>query len=188
MWGMELPDIILLIMILFSIFFDVTQKKIPNLVTFPAILFGLALYTFTGSVDGLWFSFLGVLLGIVLLIIPFAAGGMGGGDVKLLGAVGALQGAVFVLYAALYMAIWGGLIALLYILYNRQLLYKLKILAGRLLVPVLNAIILRFSHPYLGRLAQFFSNTEAKPEVKPLSIPYGVAIGLGAVQALFIQV
>jgi prepilin peptidase CpaA len=46
-----------------------------------------------------------------LLVIPFALGGIGAGDVKLLGIIGALKGPDFVFIAFLAAAITGGIMS-----------------------------------------------------------------------------
>ena len=54
----------------------------------------------------------GWAIGIGLFLPLFLLGGMGAGDVKLLGAVGAWIGPTAVLYAGLYSALAGGVLAL----------------------------------------------------------------------------
>ena len=56
-------------------------------------------------------SLLGTLVGSLLLFV-YAIGGMGAGDVKLLGAVGAWLGPVAALWVALFAGIAGGVIGL----------------------------------------------------------------------------
>jgi prepilin peptidase CpaA len=51
--------------------------------------------------------------GLGLLLLPCILGWMGAGDVKLLGAIGALQGPLIVLRAGLYGAVVGGLLSAL---------------------------------------------------------------------------
>ena len=53
----------------------------------------------------------GWLLGIALFFPFFALGGLGGGDVKLLGALGAWLGPTAVFHVGLYSAIAGGVMA-----------------------------------------------------------------------------
>lgn len=75
---------------------------------FIALLYQIFFFGFTGFLQGIF----GLCLGIALLFIPFALGGMGGGDVKMMGAVGAFLGPnVFVSF--LYTAILGGIWALI---------------------------------------------------------------------------
>src|SRR5262245_24179270 len=73
-------------------FLDVRTRRVPNLLSGPAMLVGIALNTMYFGIPGLTASLLGILLTITFLLLPFALGGIGGGDVKMIGAIGALLG------------------------------------------------------------------------------------------------
>jgi len=66
---------------------DFRSRIIPNWLTLPAIVGGLAYHAAVNGLSGFIFGLEGVLLGFALLILFYLAGGMGAGDVKLLGAV-----------------------------------------------------------------------------------------------------
>jgi prepilin peptidase CpaA len=57
--------------------------------------------------------------GIALLFIPFLLGGMGAGDAKLLGAIGAFVGAQGALIVFVYTAALGGIFALFLLAVNK---------------------------------------------------------------------
>lgn len=90
---------------------DIRSRKIPNLLTYPAMLTGMVYHAVTKGFPGLLFSAEGLFLGISLLIVFYFMGGMGAGDVKLLGAVGAVIGPKGVFTAFLFTALIGGLYA-----------------------------------------------------------------------------
>jgi len=69
---------------------DVRSGKVLNVVTYPAIIAGVLLQWWLGGADGLVRSLCGFAAGFGPLAICWASGGVGGGDVKLMGAVGAL--------------------------------------------------------------------------------------------------
>ena len=92
--------------------YDVRRGQVPNWLTFPAMAIGLTLGMVGGSWSGLGWSIGGLSLGAALLGVLYLAGGMGAGDVKLLAAVGALQGPMFVAYTFVFMGIIGGVLAL----------------------------------------------------------------------------
>jgi Flp pilus assembly protein protease CpaA len=71
---------------------DWKTRKIPNYLTLGGILFGIAIHALTGGMKGAGFSLLGAAMCVVLPAIQFARGDMGGGDVKLFAAVGAMVG------------------------------------------------------------------------------------------------
>ncbi|MDQ7790273.1 MAG: A24 family peptidase [Clostridia bacterium] len=96
------------------------MNKIPNWLTLPAITAGFICNGFINGPEGVVYSLQGLLLGVAIFVIPFAMGGIGGGDVKLMGAIGALKGWAFTLEAALLTAVWGGVIALLAIVITHR--------------------------------------------------------------------
>jgi prepilin peptidase CpaA len=91
---------------------DLTQRRIPNLLTGPTILAALVTNSFIGGLDGFLFSLGGLALGFAAFLFPYLLGGMGAGDVKLMGGVGAVLGPANTLIALLFIAIAGGVIAL----------------------------------------------------------------------------
>lgn len=107
-----LMDLILAAVLVVSFYSDIRHRRIYNKVVFPGMMAGLLLNLLVSGPAGLLFSLQGLLLGIGLLFLPFALGGMGAGDVKLLGVVGAFQGPWFVFYVFLAAALLGGVISL----------------------------------------------------------------------------
>ena len=93
---------------------DLGTRRIPNIVTLPitAIGFGLAA-SGVGTVS-LSASVGGLVLGLLLMLPGYLLGGTGGGDVKLLGALGSVLGPQRIVYGFLYSAIAGGVLALAY--------------------------------------------------------------------------
>ena len=55
---------------------DVRVQKIPNLLTFPAMVMALIFHSVTGGWKGFVFSAEGLGLGIALFLIPYIMGGM----------------------------------------------------------------------------------------------------------------
>ncbi len=102
----------LMITLLISSVTDLYQRRIPNLVTGPAILMALLTHGYIGGLDGFLFSLQGLLLGFIIFLIPYLLGGMGAGDVKLMSVVGAVLGWGQTLMALLFIAVCGGIIAL----------------------------------------------------------------------------
>ena len=108
--------IFLSVVLIIAAIIDMRTYKIPNLLTYPTMLTALIYHTVANGVNGLAFSSLGLLVGIVLFSIPFFMGIMGAGDAKLMGAVGAVLGTRGVLNASLFTAVAGGAFALILLL------------------------------------------------------------------------
>jgi len=99
---------------------DLQGRVIPNTLTLSAAMGGVVYHTFLSGMQGALWSFQGTLAGLACLIIPFMLGGMGGGDVKLLAAVGAWVGAHALFSIFLYCAVAGGAMALVPYLKHRR--------------------------------------------------------------------
>lgn len=99
---------------------DLWTHKIPNIVTFPAMLTILCYYTILYGWDGFFFSSAGLLTGIALLFLPFLLGGMGAGDAKLMGVVGACLGTQHTIQAFVFIVIVGLLYAGIVMITQRQ--------------------------------------------------------------------
>jgi prepilin peptidase CpaA len=110
---------------------DLRSRRIPNVLTFGAALAALIFHTINSGAAGLLTALAGWGLGVAVFFLPFALGGMGGGDVKLLGALGAWLGPGLTIWVALYTGIAGGILALGVALasgYLRQALSNLRLL------------------------------------------------------------
>ncbi len=101
-----------MIALLISSVTDLYQRRIPNLVTGPAILMALLTYGYIGGLEGFLFSLRGLCLGFIIFLVPYCLGGMGAGDVKLMSVVGAVLGCGQTLMALLFIAVCGGIIAM----------------------------------------------------------------------------
>ncbi|WP_434352184.1 A24 family peptidase [Trichococcus flocculiformis] len=177
-----LNEVILLMIIGISSYFDLKERKIPNKITFVGILIGILINSYLGGGTGLLRAVLGMFLGLAIFFIPFAMGGMGAGDVKLMGAIGALMGWRFSVMTALYSAIVGGVMVLLYLLYTGKLLETLKKMLYALINFLLQfAIRLGYNETVYKAHERFSKNGQ---EYKKIYIPYGVAIAGGAVLVL----
>lgn len=146
--------------------FDLRYQKIPNVLTFPTMIIALAYFGVTRGLDGLLFSAGGLGLGMAILIIPYLMGGMGAGDVKLLGAAGAVLGPLGIFNAFVLTAFIGGIYAVLLVLVH----YK----HSRGFVARLTTMFKTYAQT--GQLIYL----PAPEEEKKLKLSYGVAIALGA--------
>lgn len=90
---------------------DVRSRRIPNALTIGATIVAIALHVSVAGASGLMFSATGWLVGAALFFPFFALGGLGGGDVKLLAAIGALLGGTVVAWVGMYAAMAGGILA-----------------------------------------------------------------------------
>src|SRR3954471_4662700 len=78
---------------------DIISRKVPPWLTLPGIAFGFALAWAGGDWTRLESSLLGFAIATGVFGLAYLMGGIGGGDLKLVAAVGAIKGAPFIVYA-----------------------------------------------------------------------------------------
>ncbi|WNM59775.1 A24 family peptidase [Candidatus Nitrospira allomarina] len=88
---------------------DVREGRIPNWLTGSLAVFGIGVNSMEYGWEGFLFSLGGLIMGLVCLIFFYLKGGMGAGDVKLLGAIGTILGPGQVVFAFAFAAMLGGL-------------------------------------------------------------------------------
>ena len=143
---------------------DAVKMKIPNILNASLLVSGFLLNTFHGHFHGAGVAVLGICVGFLLVILPHLLGGMGAGDVKALASLGALTGPSGIFQIFLYTGLYGGGLALLYFLFQKDIKKKLSTAWQN---------ILSF---FLFKKAEF-----SRPKSKSTSIrfPYSSAIAFG---------
>lgn len=150
---------------------DLKSRKIPNWLTFSATAAGLAGSFYFWGWDGALTSAKGWLAGMAIFLLPFLLGGIGGGDVKMMGAIGALKGSVFVLETAIMTALYGGIMALILIIWKKRTAILKRFGAGLKLFTLTQGMA--------GK--KLMMPLEEDGQKERLYIPYGVAIFLGII-------
>jgi prepilin peptidase CpaA len=111
--------------VLLAAWTDLRDGKIYNWLTYPAVAVGLAGHTFMGGWSGaggdigLSGALVGLAIGFFPMLLAAKAGGIHGGDVKLMAAVGALTGWRFTVSAMFYTVLAAALLAMIVTLYRR---------------------------------------------------------------------
>ena len=111
---------------------DLRTRRIPNMLTASLAAVGVGIAAAGLGRVGLGAALFGCLLGWAFRLPAQIFGATGAGDVKLLAAAGALLGPTDTIYAFLYTAIAGGVLALLVAVARRRLTQTIGT-AGRLI-------------------------------------------------------
>jgi len=94
---------------------DLTRRRISNWTSGGAVIAGLIVHFAQKGWSGALHSLFGAAIGFGVFLIFYLLGGMGGGDVKLMAGFGALLGDSQIVPAALWAALTGGLMAMVYL-------------------------------------------------------------------------
>jgi prepilin peptidase CpaA len=110
---MGFPQVAALGVALLGCVTDLWTRRVPNVLTFGAAAGAFGFYLAGNGWAALGWSALGWLTGVALFLPFFVLRGLGGGDVKLLAAIGAWLGPMATVWVALWAGIAGGPLALL---------------------------------------------------------------------------
>jgi prepilin peptidase CpaA len=147
----------------FAGYWEVRCRRIPNWLTLSALLIGLLAAPCVDGWNGLRSALLGVLVGGGVFLPFCLLGVLGGGDFKLMAAVGALVGFPLVLAVLYYTCLAGGAMALIYM-----------ILSGRFFSTLAGV-----GRVLLGRKRRPQGGLQKVP-----TLPYGIAIAAGTLWAI----
>ncbi|UCH36156.1 MAG: prepilin peptidase [Armatimonadota bacterium] len=157
---------LMIAMLAVAVVTDLRSGKIYNKLTVPCAAAGLTLGGVAGGAAGLGDHALGAGIALGAVLMLSAVAGLGGGDAKLLIAVGALKGFHFTIWAMLLTGVFGGVLAAVWMIRRRAV----RATAVNMLTNLLaNA----------GGVHTDLATGSALGK-----IPYSIAIALGSLAAL----
>ena len=145
---------------------DLRQRRIPNYLTVPGLIVGLAVNSAVNGWSGLKASLLGAGLGLLLLLPLVLLRSLGAGDWKLAGALGAFAGPRMLVDLLLGSVFVAGMMAVALVIYKRRVRQTMRNL-GHILISL---VTFRLPGPQV---------TLDNPE--SLKVPYGVALAFTVV-------
>lgn len=147
---------------------DVQSRRIPNRLTGPALLLGVAAHLGLGGLPGAGNALLGAVVAGAILFPGWMMGFTGAGDVKLMAAVGAWLGHPDGFIAAVGALVAGGLIAIAVAIRRGILWQALRNAAGLV----------------LALLPRKWGGSAAPPVTAGVRFPFAPAVLAGAIFAL----
>ena len=146
---------------------DIRTRRIPNWTVVAGFAAGILGNGFASGWLGLQSALLGFLCGFALYLPLFLLQGRGGGDLKLMAAMGTITGYPNFLFLFLFTSVLGGIFAVGYLLIRGGLFRALSNVAF-----IVKELLL-FRPPSLGRPELSIENTKA------LTMPHAVVAAIG---------
>lgn len=177
-WFDKIPAVSLTVIVILVAIFDLRERRIPNLIVFPAALLGIALRCFESGLAGFIFSLKGIGLGFCLLLIPYLVKGMKAGDVKFMMAIGSFVGGAGIVRVLLITLLCYPALAIVAVLREG----KLKVTWLRF-----RRILFNFLGFFVSSLKLYAMRLESADDeqVASATTPFGVAIAAGTLIALY---
>jgi len=175
-FSLSIPAIVVLICTSIAAVTDWHNFTIRNVITLPLIISGIIYHTLSADGTGFVESVAAACLMAAILFFPYALGVMGGGDLKLMAAIGAWFGIRLTFYVLIASSIAQGIYAL-----------ALLLRPGELKRTLLNFQLMYYKFRTLGAHLGPDERIEAivrKEDRRRRAIPFGVMIALGVVIVL----
>jgi prepilin peptidase CpaA len=113
----RLVDVLILILpvvlLLIATWCDLRTREIPDWISVALVLIGITAAGFGWAGVRWWMVLSGLLLGLLIGFALFRFARFGGGDAKLIAGIGAILGPVGLLFSLFWMAVAGGVLALI---------------------------------------------------------------------------
>jgi len=148
---------------------DIRSRRVTNRLNVTLLLAGLAWRASMLDATAFAMGLVGVVVGLAMLFVPFAARWVGAGDVKLLAACGAWLGPYGAFLAGLFGLLGGGLLA-----------FALACSAG--------AMVRRDVARNIGASILTLTSPIAPKRAKALTVPLAVPIAAAAIAVFIAQV
>jgi len=142
--------------------YDLRERRIPNQLNLAGLLVGLLLQTALGGVQGFLSGLSGFAVGFAILLMPFIAGMVGGGDVKFVAAAGAFLGWQLLLIGLGIGVVVGGFVGAISLVRRHRFVQAMRSLAADLVC-----------------LSSGVRPTTLQSSAAVETVPYGVSLAVG---------
>jgi prepilin peptidase CpaA len=152
---------------LYAGWLDNATRRIPNWLTVPGVLAGVAVHSIFGGWHGFFMSIEGVGLGLAILLPLVVLRALGAGDWKLMGAIGAMVGPAMLLAVLFASVLVAGVMAVVLMIRERRV------------IATLHNIAILVSGFFTFGLRPNLEVSLDSPSA--LKLPFGVAAAIGTV-------
>jgi len=168
-WPVKLVSVILIV----AAYIDGKELRVPNWITFPMVISGLAANAWMFGWEGFASGLIGMCVGLLTLLPLYSVGGMGAGDVKLMAGIGAWLGGWVTIYAFVVSSILGGVMAIV-----------MAVASGKLRKHYENFFLIMFEFKQVKNPREL-SQIAAERKSSMLLLPYGIPICIGSIGYFF---
>ncbi|MDY4079307.1 MAG: prepilin peptidase [Clostridium sp.] len=165
-----LKIVLLIVITAVSAYTDLKENKIRNKYLLPSLILAFILSFAYDGLKGIKASIIGAIIPIVIFYVFYVMRALGAGDIKLYSVIGAIMGNKFLLYNILYTMIAGGIISIVLLIKNKNLISRLKTFFNYMISFFKTGLILEYSNNEKG--ARF---------------PFGIAIFFGTLVQLVVN-
>ena len=154
---------------------DLRSRRIPNALTFTAFAVALLMRIIFQGWSGLGLALAGAVVAPGVLLLIHMGRGLGMGDLKLAAVVGAFLGPMLALAAMICGAVVGGVLAIAFLMRR-----------GQLFSDLFGLFLIGLPFVKARKSPDVPAVTPDVPTVAPapLTMPYGVAIGIGSLMTM----
>lgn len=177
-WFDKISAVSLTVMVILVAIFDLRERRIPNLIVFPAALLGVSIHTLESGFGGLIFSLKGLGLGFCLLLIPYLVKGMKAGDVKFMMAIGSFVGGAEIVRVLLITLLCYPVLAIIAVVREGK---------ARVTWLRFRRILFNFLGFFASSLKLYAMRLESSDDesVASATTPFGVAISAGTLISIY---
>lgn len=142
-------DVAMIVIACMAAMTDVRTRKIPNMLIATSFIVATVVISIQGGIHATLDGLTAMVLTIAVLLIPFALGILGGGDVKLLGVLALWSGKEGMAYIFFGTSFVGAIMALWMILRHNNPKVVLRHLFNQCMAIFLGRKLLEVSEPYI---------------------------------------
>jgi prepilin peptidase CpaA len=163
-----ITSLALVLVVALAVWQDLVEHQIPNILTGGALAAGLMAHSIFDGFNGCLAALAGAGVGLACLLPLYLGKGMGAGDVKLMGAVGAFLGPANAFFAAALALAAGAVLAAAFVVW--------RLAESRAVLQTGSA----------GQGPTAGASSAAISIIRKERFPYAVAIGFGAIATLWL--
>lgn len=154
-----LPLLVVVVVVLVAAGTDLWNFRLHNALTIPFFVMGVLWHAIGDGASGIAMSGMGTMVAVGPLLIPYALGGMGAGDIKLMAGVGAWLGPWAALHVLIVSGLATGVWTLVLMAWGGSSRWGMQV----------------------GKPAESLTHVLSRPDRRAKAVPFGALVALGVI-------